>query len=272
MPGKDVVEKLISASSSIVLRCLEGVAEHVRSDTTRIHALQASVQLREKRARGGSALPAFLHKDGNLRWAGLDVRASLLRGHGVRHSVEHLLKILAVVWLIAAANLTQEDAKGVDIGGARACPAAKQFGCHPERCATATDLQLLREAEVCHLGAEPGVNEHIGSLEVTVHNYRLGGVQEAHTLRNITEDWQHELALHDDGFIVQQVVEGAMVHQLHDEHRLAPPGNHRPHHCRDARMPELGEQAHLHDEIALQTRVRPAAAAVAALGSAYIPT
>mmetsp|Transcript_114795 Transcript_114795/g.256216 ORF Transcript_114795/g.256216 Transcript_114795/m.256216 type:complete len:272 (-) Transcript_114795:149-964(-) len=271
MPGEDVVKKLVCAPAPIVLRCLQRVAMHTRRDTIRIHVLEAPVQLLEERAQGGSALPALLHKDGRLRWARLgDIRTHLLLR--IRHSIEHILKILVVIWLLTTVHLAQEDAEGVDIGRTCACGAAKQLGCHPERCAAAADFLLLGEAEVCYLCTESGINEHIGSLEVAVHDHRLGSMQETHTLRYITEDGQHELALDDDGFIVQQVVQGAMVHQLHDEHRLAPPGNHRPHHCRDARMPELGEQAHLHDEIALQTRVRPAAAAVAALGSAYIPT
>ena len=48
-----------------------------------------------------------------------------------------------------------------------------------------------------------------------MNNEGVGGVQEAQTLRNIFEDRQDDLALNGHGIVVQKIIQGAVVHELH---------------------------------------------------------
>mmetsp|Transcript_78763 Transcript_78763/g.217783 ORF Transcript_78763/g.217783 Transcript_78763/m.217783 type:complete len:391 (-) Transcript_78763:1595-2767(-) len=252
VPREDVVEQVVRTLRALLARLLSRAAAGHPIDqgagaAVGTEGAQAAVQLLGGGAHLRAGVPAVAHEHLHVRATGLgDVRPlSLLHDRS-----QDLLGVLSGVGVLARAHLVQQDAERVHVRGGRvAACAPEELRRHPVGRSASADLLLLREAEVGDLGAEARVHQHVLRLEVAVHDDGLGGVQEPQALRNVAEDGQHQLVLDGDRVVVQDVVERAVLHQLHDEHGLHRGGDHGAHDRCHAGMPHLGERAHLADEI-----------------------
>eukprot|EP00960_Hanusia_phi_P072642 767838-Hanusia_phi.AAC.9 len=202
-------------------------------------------------------MPAVLHDAHDVRGTcRRDRRALVHRPVEIGHLLQHHRGVFALIRILAAVHLGKHDAEGVNVGLRRVGPSSEQLGGHPQGSAAGSQLLLLAEAEVGDLGSELGVDEDVLGLEVAMDDQRVRGVEEAHALSDVAEDGEDHLAVYHHGLVVQQVIQGAVIHALHDEHGLSVPiSDDSAHDGGDAGMTELGEDAHLLHEVGLELGV-----------------
>ena len=117
--------------------------------------------------------------------------------------------------------------------------AGMNFDYSPERRARGADNLLRRETKVSNLCTKFAVDEYIVRLQVPVNDLRLGRVQETDALGNITKNRKQQIAIERETFVVQNIVQRAHVHVLHDEHRLDALFDDSSHYRCDARVAHL---------------------------------
>mmetsp|Transcript_5960 Transcript_5960/g.14152 ORF Transcript_5960/g.14152 Transcript_5960/m.14152 type:complete len:402 (-) Transcript_5960:1504-2709(-) len=95
-------------------------------------------------------------------------------------------------------------------------------------------------------------------------DWLLERVEEIHALNDIPEDGEHKVSVQLDALVVNKVVEGPVLHVLHDQEGggAALLGHDGPDDGRDARVAQLGQQAHLLDKGLVEALCLPPTAEV----------
>mmetsp|Transcript_28762 Transcript_28762/g.81108 ORF Transcript_28762/g.81108 Transcript_28762/m.81108 type:complete len:254 (-) Transcript_28762:3827-4588(-) len=175
----------------------------------------------------------------------------------IRDLFQHFIAVFSFVRLLTGVDLKQHDSKGINICCDRIHSfASQQFRCHPERSASCPKTPLLRKAKIGNLCAEAlPIDENVLSLEVAMDDVWSGSVEEAHSQRNVVEDCMDVVTLQQKRIVVDDIVQGAVVHVLHHEQGIFGIQN-GAHDGRDVGMSQLGQMAHLSDKIGLQPAQR----------------
>uniref|UniRef100_A0A8R7TTX2 Uncharacterized protein n=1 Tax=Triticum urartu TaxID=4572 RepID=A0A8R7TTX2_TRIUA len=114
-----------------------------------------------------------------------------------------------------------------------------------------------REAEVGEAGAAVAAEQDVGRLDVPVYDAGRGAVQRAHGPRHVERDLHAARPRRRPRGPVQQVVQRAVGHELHDEKRRPPRRRNRADEGHDARVVARGrEHGDLVGELGLPLRVR----------------
>jgi hypothetical protein len=200
-----------------------------------------------------------------LARAGIAVRG--VGGHGLeRHRLQRLRRLVrqlgrqprpaladglrqggvvrALVGPLAAEQLVEDDAQGVDVGaGVDAALGIELFGRHVgQGAAPVARVRIAAaQAEVQHLGLERGVDQHVGGLQVAV--LQPQAVRVIERLRHLRQQPRQRRGIEGGPHLGQ----GEPVHILHQQQRRV--AGAEVQHPHDARVVEEGQGAGLAQEV-----------------------
>lgn len=72
----------------------------------------------------------------------------------------------------------------------------------------------------CHFATKFAINQDVLSLQIAVEHQGGRGMKKAHSLRNISKDWQNNVSFENHCVVVQDIVQGTILHVFHHEHGL----------------------------------------------------